>query len=165
VKLDDLLVIVVQEGIGADDRTASRSKPRQDRFEFRGIGDRIDIDLDSHLAGHSLRRFVVEMSVRPGLGAENEGDAFGLWRDLGQQREPFRADRSFQISEAGDVAAGVRQALNETLIDGLGDQDEDDGHGARRLLQRLHARAAGRQDDVGRAGQKLAGRAAVPSRR
>ena len=41
------------------------------------------------------------------------------------------------------------QTLDEALVDGFGDEYEDDRHRPSRLLQRLHAWAANAQDHIG----------------
>ena len=47
-------------------------------------------------------------------------------------------------SETGSVAARPRQAIDETGADRIGDDHEHDRHGAGRLQQRPHGRAASR---------------------
>ena len=71
-------------------------------------------------------------------------------RDLLEQLQPFPAHAVFERGEAGGVAARPRQALDEAGADRIGDWHEHDRHGAGRLLQRPHGRAASGQDDVRR---------------
>ena len=51
-------------------------------------------------------------------------------RDLLEQVEPFAADRELVHAEAGEVAAGLRQARNEALRNRIGDLHEHDRNGA-----------------------------------
>ena len=53
-------------------------------------------------------------------------------------------------SEAGDIAAGPRQALDEARADRIGGLGEHDRHGAGGPSQWSHGRAARRQNDVRR---------------
>src|SRR5262245_7807248 len=73
-----------------------------------------------------------------------------IGRDLLEQLQPFRAQLVFELHEAGCVAAGPRQAVDEATTDRVGDIHEHDRHGGRRLHQLRQARSAGGEDDVRR---------------
>ena len=72
------------------------------------------------------------------------------WRDLLEQLQPFPAHVVFGSHETGGVAAGPRQAVDEASGDRITGDREHDRHGAGRLQQRPHGRAAMGQDDVRR---------------
>ena len=57
------------------------------------------------------------------------------WRDLLEQLQPFGAHAVFESHEAGDVAARLRQAVDEAGADRIGDDHEDHRHVADRLQQ------------------------------
>ena len=71
-------------------------------------------------------------------------------RDLAQQFKPLAADRGLEIGEAGDVAAGPREACDQAARDRVAVSHEHDRHGRRRVAQRGDCRRAARQDRVGR---------------
>ena len=79
------------------------------------------------------------------------------WRDLFQQFQPFSAEGVFRSHEAGDVAARLRQAVDEAGPDRIAGDREHDRHAAGRLQQRPHGRRAMRQDDVGRERSQFCG--------
>ena len=66
------------------------------------------------------------------------------WRDLFQQFQPFSAEGVFRSHEAGDVAARLRQALDEASADRIGDPHEDHRHRVGDRLERRHTREARR---------------------
>ena len=53
--------------------------------------------------------------------------------DLLEQFQPFSRDGVFEVGEARDVAAGMRQALDVTATDWVSNDREDDWDGAGRL--------------------------------
>jgi hypothetical protein len=83
-------------------------------------------------------------------GIPEHRDAGHGRRDLFQQLQPFRGDAVLAGDEPGGVAAGSRQAVDETGGNRIADNREYDRDGAGRLQQRTHGRGAMRQDDVGR---------------
>jgi hypothetical protein len=77
-------------------------------------------------------------------GARNAGG--GLFEHL----QPFPHHLEIDEREARDVPARMRQARNETLLDGIVDRHENDGNGACRLPQRSDDRRCLADDDVRR---------------
>src|SRR6266436_3684086 len=55
------------------------------------------------------------------------------WCNLLEQFQPFRGQTVFELHEAGSVAAGLRQTIDDTGADWIEDDHEHDRHGARRL--------------------------------
>ena len=64
----------------------------------------------------------------------NEGNATGGWRDLFQCLEHLAEYRQFQVREAGDVAAGPREALHPTDADRIAYPRNDDRDGAKAAI-------------------------------
>src|SRR5690349_13795563 len=69
-------------------------------------------------------------------------------RDLLEQFYPFPAQAVLELDKAGGVTAWARQALDEPSADRVGDVDEYDWYGARRLQERSHGGRASCQDDI-----------------
>src|SRR5215204_2206561 len=70
-------------------------------------------------------------------------------RDLLQKLEPFAAHRRLDIGEAGDAAAGPRQARREFLADRIGHGDEHDWDRAGRRQEGLDGSRAPGEERVG----------------
>jgi hypothetical protein len=68
---------------------------------------------------------------------------------LRQHPEPLAGHRRVEIGEAGDVSAGMGQALDEPLPDRVGDDHEDDRDRWRLPPQRRDRGGARRQEHVG----------------
>jgi len=69
--------------------------------------------------------------------------------DLLEQLQPSAAHAVFEVGEAGGVAAGVRQSLDKTATDRIGDLYEYDRHNARGLQNRPGGRTANGHNNVG----------------
>jgi hypothetical protein len=70
--------------------------------------------------------------------------------DLLEQFQPFSAHAVFEQHEAGDIAAGPRQVVDEARADRIGDVGEHDRDGAGNPLKCRHALRATGQDDIRR---------------
>jgi hypothetical protein len=80
-----------------------------------------------------------------------DGHSCNARRDLLEQFKPFPAQIIFEQEEAGGVAAGPRQALDEAGADRVYEDHEHDRHGAGHFQQRCHRRRArSGQDDMRR---------------
>src|SRR5262245_5617612 len=71
-------------------------------------------------------------------------------RYLLEQLQPFRAHAVFKRCKAGNVAARLRQAIDEARADRIGYLCEHNWHGARRVHQRPYGHSASSQYDVRR---------------
>ena len=69
--------------------------------------------------------------------------------DLGQHPQPFAGHRRVVICEAGDIAAGARQTLDEALANRVGDIHYDDWDRAALPPQRSDTRAAPGHEHLG----------------
>ena len=79
--------------------------------------------------------------------SEHQPDPRDPGRDLSQQLKRLAKQRKVDEGKTGDVAAGVRQADDNALINGIVDYRKDDGDRARRLLHGFGAwRAVGDYD-------------------
>src|SRR5436190_3146348 len=70
-------------------------------------------------------------------------------RDLLEELDPFAAHRGFDIDESRHVAAGARQACDESAADRIGHNDEYDRDGPGLTRQRGGARSCVRDDQIG----------------
>ena len=70
--------------------------------------------------------------------------------DFLEQFKPFSTQAIFELHEAGGIAARLRQTIDETGADWIGDIREHDRHAAGRLQQRRHGRVARPKYDVRR---------------
>src|SRR6516225_12476871 len=64
------------------------------------------------------------------LRIEQERNARDARGNLGQQLHPFSSHRGFEITESGDVTAGIREARDESLADRVRYRDEYDWNAA-----------------------------------
>ena len=81
---------------------------------------------------------------RRGIGIEHDRHPFKPRHNILERLDPFAADREFEIGDAGQIAAGLRQIGGEALTDRIGDLHEHDRHGAGLRLQHgRHRRAVG----------------------
>src|SRR6516164_9297539 len=69
-------------------------------------------------------------------------------RNLLEQFHPFAADRGFNSRKSGEVAARMRQALDQTATEGVADVHEYDWDGASLLPQLYRRRSAATHDDI-----------------
>src|SRR5262245_32930447 len=94
-------------------------KHRHPIFDLFSALDR-DLDrLDCHHCSSGTERIEVITGIGCGLWVEHKPDPRHPWRDLPQQIEPLAGQRTLNIDEAGDVAAGARQAGHEAAADGI----------------------------------------------
>ena len=85
---------------------------------------------------------------RRGVGIEHDRHPLEPRRDLPEGLDPFAADREFEIGEAGQIAARLRQVGDEPLSDRIGDLHEHDRQRTGLRLQGgRHRRAVG-EDQV-----------------
>src|SRR5262245_15049875 len=68
-------------------------------------------------------------------GVEEKGSPVYARRDLLEQLKPFPGQAVFKLYEAGCIAAGPRQAVDEAVADRVNALSENDWHGARDLGQ------------------------------
>src|SRR5262249_18188379 len=108
----------------------------------------------------TTRRFDLtqEVSVeRGGVWVEQQRGSLDARKRVLQQSDPFADQCRIDESEAGNVAAGPRQAFYESKTDGIVGQGENDRHRVGELLQsRDHRRAVG-EDHVGGQGDQFTG--------
>ena len=92
-------------------------------------------------------------TIRPakgaGRGIEKDRHARDRRDDLGQHPQPFAGHRRVVICEAGDIAAGARQTLDEALANRVGDIYQDDRDRAVLPPQRSDTRAAPGHEHLG----------------
>jgi hypothetical protein len=69
-------------------------------------------------------------------------------QQLAQQGETLSVDLRASKGKAGDIAAGPRQARDETAADRIAGGTNDDGDGGRGVLGRQHGVRANRHDDL-----------------
>src|SRR4029077_10174656 len=79
-------------------------------------------------------------------------------RHLLENLQPFPAQLRFEIVEARNVSARMRQARNEAASDRIGDERKDNRNGLRLLQYRRHCWIRSRENHIRR------GRAQSPSR-
>jgi len=72
------------------------------------------------------------------------------WGAILEDLQPLATDLAFKIGEAGNVAAGSRQNLDETAADRIGDLGEDRRYRSVHSAQRGHEDIAVGDDEVGR---------------
>jgi hypothetical protein len=84
--------------------------------------------------------------------------------NLLEQLQPFSTCGELEQREAGDVAAGAREAGNETCAHRIGALNEYDRYVTRGLLQRLQGGSSTGDQDVGRHGYQLGRMATALSR-
>ena len=82
--------------------------------------------------------------------APEDGDAPGRREGVDEHLEPLSAQHGFAVRHAGEVAAGVREALGDAQSDRIGDEGEHDGTFQAGLLERADRRGRDRDDDIGR---------------
>ena len=80
---------------------------------------------------------------------EQEGNPGDARRNLFEQLQPLAGHRALESDETGGVTAWPGQAHDEAAKDGIGNERENDGNGARLLHQRCSRRCALRKNKVG----------------
>ena len=70
--------------------------------------------------------FAVQRWRESGVRVKDDRNSREAGRDLLEQLEPFSHQRRVHGGEPGDVAAGSREALNETQAHGIDHEDEND---------------------------------------
>ena len=74
--------------------------------------------------GGSFERLLIVLKIRRRAGIEQQRDPCHGRRGFLNQFQPFRGHRSFDIDEAGRVAAGVGQSGYEPTAHRIGDEHE-----------------------------------------
>ena len=105
-------------------------------------------------AGGGFERLLVKRHIGRGRRVEHQRGAGDPWPDLLEYLNPLAAQRRLDVDEPGDVAAGTRQAFDESAPDRIGNDEEHDGDGFGFALERgddlrrvsdLHIRLQGDQ--------------------
>src|SRR5262249_49740727 len=85
---------------------------------------------------HGLERTQVDVIRGRRVWVEHECSARNAGGGLFEYLEPLSHHLEIHEREARDVPAGMRQARNEALLDGIVDRHHNDGNGTGRLPQR-----------------------------
>ena len=128
---DDLLDLGAAAGV-----QRNRFQPERGRQNFNGAPD---------------------IGKAPELGVDQRGDALDMGSDLQKRLDPLAAHLRLERAEAGDIAAGLRQALHEAGADRIRHHEEHDRDRLRELLSGRKPQRAVGDDDVGRLLDEVSG--------
>ena len=148
---DDGVAMRSGEGVRQNQQPAAlfAREPRHHRLDLGIVVNR----RGPHRHGEGRGRFLDgaqhQTGIGRGRGIVEDRHARDGRGDLRQHPQPFAGHRRVVIAEAGDVAAGARQARDEALADRIGDEREHDRDRACLPPQRLDRRAALGQEHLG----------------
>src|SRR6478672_897774 len=107
------------EPVRHGDETAARLSPKScdDLFDIGLAMDGGREWLHAEFYRGSFHGLHIDLRIWGRLRIEHHGDPRYAGRDLLKQIQPLAADRRLEIDEAGDVATGTRQALDQASAD------------------------------------------------
>src|SRR5262245_15529498 len=89
------------------------------------------------------------------LGERDKEDTARLRRYLLERLQPFSRERQFEMGEAGDISARMRQACHDAKVDWIGHLHKYDRDGRRRLSRLARRHRPECHDDVRRFADEL----------
>src|SRR5262249_9444228 len=119
------------------DQPAARlaSKFGDSLLDFGGVANRGRRAPNCHSPWRGFERTQVDVIMGSRLRVEHEYGASNGGGGLFEYLQPLPDHLEIDEHETGDVPARMRQARNETLLDGIVDRRHHDGNGACRLPQ------------------------------